>query len=168
MTVEEMPSVEQLNMIAEDAWSAYLDPDGDAPLEIDAPQTGPVELTASVAVVGAWNGHLVVACSRNGSRDVASAMLALPADELSADDIGDALGELANVLGGNVKSLLPAPSTLSLPRVGDGADERWPGAVEVCQTAMRWRGEPFRVSLLHSAQHNPQQNSPHNMTREVA
>lgn len=160
MTVDELPTVEQLNMIAEDAWSAYLDPEGDTPLEIDVPEAVPVELSASVAVVGAWNGHLVVSCSRNGSRDVASAMLALPADELSADDIGDALGELANVLGGNVKSLLPAPSTLSLPRVGAGDDERWPGSVEVCQTVMRWRGEPFRVSLLHSEQNNT--------TREVA
>ena len=29
----------------------------------------------------------------------------------------DAVGEMANVVGGNVKSLLPGPSTLALPIV---------------------------------------------------
>ena len=34
------------------------------------------------------------------------------------EDIEDALGELANVVGGNVKAVLPGPSALGLPEVG--------------------------------------------------
>ena len=38
------------------------------------------------------------------------------------DEVRDALGELANMLGGNVKALLPAPSRISLPAVAVGSD----------------------------------------------
>ena len=37
---------------------------------------------------------------------------------LDDEDIDDALGELANVVGGNVKAVLPGPSALGLPEVG--------------------------------------------------
>lgn len=150
MMTDNMPTIDQLNMIAEEAWSAYLDPEGDEPPLIGARGESAAELTASVAVVGAWNGHLVLGCTFSGSRQVAAVMLAMPQDELTNEDVGDALGEMANVLGGNVKSLLPSPSTLSLPRVGGAEYECWPGSVEVCRSVMTWRGEPFEVALLHS------------------
>ena len=42
--------------------------------------------------------------------------------EVSLDDVRDALGEITNMIGGNVKALLPTPSRLSLPTVVEGAD----------------------------------------------
>ena len=37
---------------------------------------------------------------------------------LDDEDVEDGLGELANVVGGNVKAVLPGPSVLGLPEVG--------------------------------------------------
>jgi len=57
---------------------------------------------------------------------------------------------LANMVGGNVKALLPEPCRISLPAVADGMDYRLsvPGARPV--TAVTWTcgGEPLMVRLL--------------------
>ncbi|WP_245931407.1 chemotaxis protein CheX [Actinokineospora auranticolor] len=137
-----------LDIIAEQVWSAFLNSGEDEAIFAADDKGSHADLAASVAMVGAYEGHLVVSCSHKASRDVASVLFAMEADEVSQDDIGDALGELANVLGGNVKSVLPSPSQLSLPRVSATEHERWPGTVEVCRTVVSWRGEPFVVSLL--------------------
>ncbi|GAA2976291.1 chemotaxis protein CheX [Actinokineospora diospyrosa] len=142
-----------LDMIAEQVWSAFLNGDNEEETIFAAPDTGAhTDLAASVAMVGAYEGHLVVSCSHKASRDVASVLFAMEPDEVTPDDVGDALGELANVLGGNVKSVLPSPSQLSLPRVSATAHERWPGTVEVCRTVVRWRDEAYVVSLLSGGQ----------------
>ena len=47
-------------------------------------------------------------------------------DVVTDAEVVDALGELTNMIGGNVKSLLPAPSQLSLPMVSDSV---WPTTV---------------------------------------
>ena len=39
-----------------------------------------------------------------------------------AEAVRDALGELTNILGGNLKALLPGPCHLGLPTVGSGQD----------------------------------------------
>jgi chemotaxis protein CheX len=150
MTGPTLPSTEDLETIAEQVWSAYLAEDAHRP----APTTEPgdhTQLTASVAMAGAWAGHLIVTSTYGASRAVASSFLAMPMEEVTTDDVGDALGELANVLGGNVKSLLPSPSVLSLPRVAGTEHERWPGTSEVCRAVVHWRGHPFLVALLRGS-----------------
>ncbi len=95
---------------------------------------------------------MVVTCSKTGSLDVASALFEMPVDEVTQDEVGDALGELVNVLGGNVKSVLPAPSTMSLPRIAAVDQGHWPGTTEVCRTVIEWRGNQFTLMLLSSGQ----------------
>ena len=51
-------------------------------------------------------------------------MFGMEPDEVSADEVADAVGELTNMVGGNIKSLLPEPSLLSLPTVSRGAPVR--------------------------------------------
>ncbi|ATE53893.1 chemotaxis protein CheX [Actinosynnema pretiosum] len=146
-----LPTTEDLGSMTEQVWSAYLDPETEHPLLFGDLGPNPVELTASVSIVGAWDGHLVVSTSKAGAQDVASVMLMMSHEELTDDDVSDALGELANVVGGNVKSLVPSPAKLSLPRVGAADSERWPGAVELCRTVVQWKGQPFSVVLFSSS-----------------
>ncbi|HEU5474238.1 MAG TPA: chemotaxis protein CheX [Actinophytocola sp.] len=149
MSVEVLPTAVDLDGIAEQVWVAFLD--GGNELVIHSGQSDDTsELSASVGIVGAYEGHVVVSCSQEASRDVASALFAMPSEEVTDDEIGDALGELANVLGGNVKSMLPAPSTMSLPTVAGTKQQQWPGTTEVCRTMVTWRGNPFNVTLLVS------------------
>ncbi len=79
------------------------------------------ELTGCIQITGAWRGALTATCGQSLGRSIASAMLGMSEDEVSSDDINDALGEIVNMLGGNVKALLPPPCQLSLPSVTSGS-----------------------------------------------
>jgi len=73
-------------------------------------------------------------------------MLACPESETTPELVVDVIGELANVLGGNVKGVLPGPCKLSLPRVETTAPLA--GGQEVCQRV--WfdcEGNPFNVTV---------------------
>ncbi len=61
------------------------------------------------------------------------------------EDVADAFGEIANVVGGNVKAALPGPSGLSLPDVGDAPTVRNPA--DQCRVDVLWRGEPLSISV---------------------
>ena len=63
---------------------------------------------------------VVYASSQHAARKAAAAFLAMEPDEVSKEDISDVLGELANIVGGNVKAMLPAGCFLSLPHGGAG------------------------------------------------
>ena len=143
---------DDLRVIAEQVWSSYLDLDGISPL-IPAPG-GPstADVSASVSMTGAWRGHVIVNCSTAASKNAAAALLGVELDDVTIDDVTDALGELANIIGGNLKSLLPEPSALSLPHVfiGDGGSTRWPSVTEVCELRGTWLDEPVCVSVLES------------------
>jgi len=149
MTVDVLPTAVDLDGIAEQVWVAFLDGGNELVIHTGQSSDGS-ELSASVGIVGTYDGHVVVSCTEAASRDVASALFAMPAVEVTEDEVGDDLGELANVLGGNVKSMLPAPSTMSLPTVAKTTHQHFPGTTEVCRTLVTWRGNPFNVSLLVS------------------
>jgi len=79
------------------------------------------EITTSVDISGAWDGTISLSFSPSFGRRLAAMMLDCPESQTTAALVRDAVGELANVVGGNVKGVLPGPSKLSLPRVEAGA-----------------------------------------------
>jgi chemotaxis protein CheX len=107
-------------------------------------------ISGCVHITGAWEGAVTLHCSETLAKLVTGAMFEMEPAEASDDDVRDALGELANMVGGNVKALLPEPCRISLPAVADGADYRLsvPGTFPV--TAVTWTcgGEPLMVRLL--------------------
>jgi chemotaxis protein CheX len=144
------PTDDDLRVIAEQVWSSYLDLDGASPL-IAKPADAPShEVCASVSVTGAWRGHVVVRCSAAASRNAAAALLGVELEDVTPDDVTDALGELANIIGGNVKSLLPEPCALSLPHVLVNGETGYPQVMEVCTLDGTWLDEPVTVSVLES------------------
>ena len=148
------PTTDDLLEITSEVWSSYLDLEGENPLmALDAP--GPAgNVCASVSLTGAWRGHVVLVCSADASREATAALMGVDADAVSEEDVADALGELANVIGGNVKSLLPEPSALSLPHVVSGEQVYWPAVTELCRIDAVWRNEPVNVSVLESKEGN--------------
>jgi chemotaxis protein CheX len=80
------------------------------------PVVGPGWTFACVQITGTWRGTVAVAVDAGLLRGVAAAM--------GETDPAVALGELASMLAGNLKAILPAPCYLSKPAVGagDGAD----------------------------------------------
>ncbi len=79
-------------------------------------------LSGCVHIAGAWNGAALVECELPLARRLTAALFALPADGVGTEDVRDALGEITNMVTGNIKALLPSPSRLSLPTVVEGAD----------------------------------------------
>jgi hypothetical protein len=69
-----------------------------------------------------------------------------PHEEVGALDLVDAFGEVANVVGGNLKSLLPTQGQLSLPQVAASAPEV-PGAIVVQDLRLSWRGSLIVVTV---------------------
>lgn len=135
------PTVES---IAQDAWIALVGED-----EILVPVPGELSgdvLSSWVDVVGPWTGSVVLSTAPQTAADLTRALLGETAPELlDHEDVADAFGEIANVVGGNVKAALPGPSGLSLPEVGTAPEVRNPA--DVCRVDILWRGQPLTISV---------------------
>jgi len=143
------PTVDDLREIADQVWKAYLDPKGTRPLVPgDVPPA--TEVSASVSLTGAWHGHVVITCSARAARRAAAAFLAMEPAEVSDEDMTDVMGELANIVGGNVKSMLPPATAVSLPHVVTGASNRFPTTRQICALSGTWGDEPFSISMWQS------------------
>jgi chemotaxis protein CheX len=152
MTEYPKPTSDDLREIAEQVWSSYLDPEGASPLVPTSHDKPAEDVSGAVSVTGAWRGHVVISFSSTASKRAAAALLGVEFDEVSVADVTDAVGELANIIGGNVKSLLPEPAALSLPYVQTGGPGtvHWPAVTEVCQLTGTWDDEPVTITVLES------------------
>lgn len=105
------------------------------------PATTPPPRAYAVDVLGAWTGSISIEISEPLAGRLAQSMLDAP--EAEPDDVRDAMCELANVIGGNLKGLMPGPSVLSVPRVADCE----PVAVNAKQLVFCCEGQPFSVTV---------------------
>jgi chemotaxis protein CheX len=130
--------------IAEEAWIALV---GEDELLVPVPEELPAEVLSSwVDVVGPWTGSVVLTTGLQTAADLTRALLGDYAPELlEHEDVVDAFGEIANVVGGNVKAAVPGPSALSLPEVGDAPAVRNPA--DVVRIDVLWRGQPVSISV---------------------
>jgi hypothetical protein len=130
--------------IAEETWFALV---GEDEVLVPLPGRLPADALSSwVEVVGPWTGSVVLRTGAQTAADLTRALLGDSAPELlEHEDVADAFGEIANVVGGNVKAALPGPSALSLPEVGDAPAVRNPA--DVLRVDVLWRGQPVSISV---------------------
>jgi chemotaxis protein CheX len=152
MSVEVVVNENDLAEMVEQVWVSYLDPEGVSPLIPTHDVNQPTEVHSSVSITGSWTGHVVYASSKFAARKAAAAFLAMEPDEVSHEDLSDVLGELANIVGGNVKAMLPTGATLSLPQVvlAPESATRYPSAERITGLYGLWDGEPVSVSMWQS------------------
>lgn len=149
MTVGTVPSTDDLAEMAEQVWSSYLDPEGMQPLiRAEGGETN-AEVHSAVSITGPWEGAVVFGSSRIAAQRAAAAFLAIDVADVSEEDVADVLGELANIVGGNVKAMLPPGCLLSLPQVVLAPDSatRYPSAVQVAGLYGTWSGEPVSITM---------------------
>ena len=106
-------------------------------------------LTAAVQYVGAWKGALILECSSHQAMLWAERLL--PVDHpISRDEAHDGLGELTNVIAGNLKPLLPGGVSLSMPAVIEGSDYRLCLLGPLDREAVTFADESgrFRVAII--------------------
>lgn len=112
-----IPDDDLIAMI-EAVWHSVLDsPVAPAP---GSPMAAGPFLAATVTISGGWRGRVTLCCSAALARWAAAAMFQSPLAAAGDRELRDAVGELANILAGNVKGLLPASTTLSLPEIACG------------------------------------------------
>jgi len=106
-------------------------------------------LLGAISISGEWTGVIVLQASRAAAFEAARRMFPDEAEQLSEVDIRDALAELTNIVGGNIKSLVPGPSSLALPGVttGDNVDLRLLHASLICEPLFLAAGHPVRIAI---------------------
>ena len=152
MSVEVEVNENDLAEMVEQVWESYLDPEGVSPLIPTYDENQPSEVHSSVSITGSWTGHLVYASSTQAARRAAAAFLAMEPDEVSEEDLSDVLGELANIVGGNVKAMLPPGALLSLPQVVMAPESaaRFPNTERISGVYGLWEDEPVSISMWQS------------------
>lgn len=110
----------ELHRITVDIWSTVFDIDVESAETTD--RVAGRSLTGTVQITGDWNGAVMVECSDRLARQATATMFGMEIDEVTEEDVHDTVGEIANMTGGNLKSLLPGSCQLSLPTVTSGID----------------------------------------------
>lgn len=114
-----------------------------------APQSFAEKLMATIQIAGEKSTSVVLSVCPGAARQAAAAMLQMPAGNVSTEDERDVVAELANMVGGNLKSLLPGPLFLSLPTVVEGHNLglQVPGAELVEDVVLQCENGLLRVRL---------------------
>ncbi|HET9419746.1 MAG TPA: chemotaxis protein CheX [Nocardioides sp.] len=138
---------EELAALVEEIWVSLLsDSEPLVPMydaEAAAPLTDP--WSAQVTIDGDWHGTVRVDLDAPLAEALTARMLGRrPGAPLVEGALEDAVGELANVIGGNVKSLLPGEGSLSLPVAGRPLPAA--SGETVCRTDHSW--DEHRLSVL--------------------
>lgn len=142
----ELLTTETIVEIARETWTAFLSEIG--AIELDGAAAAVHDaVTGSVDITGAWNGAVELTCSRTAARLAAATMYALDEASVTDGEVLDAVGELVNIVGGNIKSLLPGPTDLSLPSVHDTAPVAPDGAELEAEALLAWTAEPVAVRV---------------------
>lgn len=138
-------SPEEIASIVRSVFEATFELHAESAL-LDLSTAGSVS-SSLVGIAGNWDGAVIVDCSPAVAAELASIMFGLAPGEVQRDHIEDTLGELANMIGGNLKALLAPPCTLSLPTVVEGRDYRVrvPGASIVRDLHFKLPGGRLRV-----------------------
>jgi chemotaxis protein CheX len=111
-------------------------------------------ITGWVQIRGGWDGAVVVHTSLGLVTHAACQIFGVRPEDAAHADLLDALAEITNMIGGNIKSLVPGPSTLSLPSVtmGNAFDVRFFGRRLVSSVLTTCHAQPLRVLMCERGQ----------------
>jgi chemotaxis protein CheX len=132
------------------AWSTFVG----TPVD----QVEPVEIRsdvvcASISIGGPWSATFLLFCSRELATFCAATVLGMPEAELLDEDVHDIMGELANIIGGNLKGIVSDTDhawTLSLPVVSNGM-QSVPGSRLASDLLFVCNGAPLGCHLREHA-----------------
>jgi chemotaxis protein CheX len=109
----------EIEDIVRTIWSTLVD----IPIDVggQALPTDESTVTSIVHIDGAWHGAVLLQCPMTLAKLMTNAMFQAEG-EPTIEEVGDALGELTNMVAGNVKALLPETCAISLPTVALGTN----------------------------------------------
>jgi chemotaxis protein CheX len=148
--ITDLLDVETVQSIADEVWPSLV---GDGEAFVPVPVAPPADVVSAwVDIIGPWTGSVVLSCAPATAEALTeSVLMTRPPTVVDDEDVADALGELANVLGGNIKSVLPGESKLGLPQIG-AAPPR--GRLDDVRSLVgQWRGNYLTITVQGAAPH---------------
>jgi chemotaxis protein CheX len=148
-TVLSASSVDQIR-IATDVFSIFMDMEV-RPSKAPWPKHQRGMITSAVSFSKGWEGTMLIECDIPLAFMITKRMLGIEGpNAIDDNDVKDAMGELANMIGGNLKALMPPETSLSTPWVsnasGDG-DNQLDGT-RLTDIVLQIEGGKCRLSLV--------------------
>jgi hypothetical protein len=81
------------------------------------------ERAAEIDIKGCWTGRIEISTSPEFLTDLTSSIFDAETSIITTELLEDSLKELANTLAGNLKTALPEPCRLSLPRMSSSQED---------------------------------------------
>ncbi|WP_127480798.1 chemotaxis protein CheX [Nocardioides pantholopis] len=142
------PTAPDLAALLDEVWSSLVGAPDELALGGPLPDCSTL-WSATVTITGEWRAMVSLDLGDPVVLAVTRAMLGFAEDEVpDVASCTDAIGELANIVGGNVKSLMPGPSVLSLPVVFHGPVQVPSELAASTDLHLSWYGAPLRVRVL--------------------
>jgi len=107
-------------------------------------------VTAAVYFAGDWKGAVLIECTTSQAFEFTARLFSSAPPRHMNDDVRDAIGELANMVAGNLKSVLPGGVGISMPSVVEGKNY----SLKICggnlSTRLRFQSSsgPFAIILV--------------------
>ena len=121
ITTKVEATAEQIESMVEDLFTTMLGLEIAVANDKDIlPEPGSIQ--ASVHVTGSVNWEILTITSLRLAEDIACAMFDKDVDDVTGDEAHDAIGEVANIIGGNIKGLANSPCELTMPVVTAAKD----------------------------------------------
>ena len=114
------------------------------------PAAGVSRWSGCIALSGEWRGAVTVSCLEPMAKLAAGSMFGMEPADASAAEIQDAIGELANMVGGQTKMILGGTCSLGLPVVieGQSFEATVPHSHTVVKLHFLCDGHPVEVAIV--------------------
>lgn len=143
----------EINQFVTDIWSTFLNSKVSPTNEPFKPTGKDNTLAGCVQITGEWKGAVTLYAPREIGKKVAATIYGLDEAEVDSKQIQDVIGEITNILAGNIKSLFPASCSLSLPSVATTDYKlHHPGSQALTTANFDCDGLHFLVVLLQENQ----------------
>jgi chemotaxis protein CheX len=130
------------------AWQTFVGSELEIVDAVASPDRQQV-LCSSIAIGGPWSATVVLYFARSLAFAGTATILGIEPDELEEADVHDTIGELANIVGGNLKGFVSDTDSewsLSLPVVSEGM-QSVPGSRLATEVIFRCGGELLGCQL---------------------
>jgi chemotaxis protein CheX len=119
------PYTSDIHQFIESVFRSMLELDAQ-PCEAELPSTEMI--TGAIYYAGSWKGATMLQCEPSMAFEFTERLMQVPRPTSFDDDVRDAMGEITNIIGGNMKPILPRGVGLSMPSVVFGR----PSALRLC------------------------------------
>jgi CheY-specific phosphatase CheX len=148
--MEENINVSELARILDHVWSSVLG------LQLKQKHEKPDKIrydhmiSGLISYKGSTKGALIMNCPLKLAKQVAAIMFETDETNLDISETIDAIGEIVNVMAGNVRKLFDESCYLSLPEVAEGYDyhHSLPRSKVITSVSFECECQPVTVTLL--------------------